>query len=255
LAAEITNLFVHQTAAERYAAARPYFHPLVVDNITSFTGAHQFARALDVACGTGQSSRALAAVADRVDAVDISPATIAHAAPHPRVHFHVSPAEQLPFAKDTFDIATVGLAFHWFDQAAFLTEAARVLKPASWLVIYSSWFDGEMAENADFRRWACDVYPKRFPTPKRRSVGVTQELIEPHGLTLAGEQRFSHDEVMTPTQLTGYLLTQSNVIAAVEEGAVPLADAADWILGGAGPLFRGPTGTMKFGGIIWYVRR
>lgn len=27
------NYFAHQTAAERYAQSRPYFHPLVIDKI------------------------------------------------------------------------------------------------------------------------------------------------------------------------------------------------------------------------------
>ncbi len=55
----VTNLFVHRSAAQRYAAARPYFHPQVVAGVVAFTGTPRFAPALDIACGTGQSSRAL----------------------------------------------------------------------------------------------------------------------------------------------------------------------------------------------------
>jgi SAM-dependent methyltransferase len=253
----VTNLFIHRSAAQRYAAARPYFHPLVAQKITAFTQMPRFNRALDIACGTGQSSHALAAIANTVDAIDISPDMLAQAQPHNRIHFQQAPAENLPFPDNSFDLATVGLAFHWFDQAKFLTEAHRVLQSGGggWLVIYTSGFDGEMVENPDFKSWAWDIYLKRFPTPPRRSVGVTPELVEPHGFTLAAKDTFAHNESMTAEQLTGYLLTQTNVIAAVESGSTPLPDAASWIAAGLTPFFTAQPATMKFSGSIWYLHR
>ena len=59
---------------------------------------------------------------------------------------------------------------------------------------------------------------------------------------------------MTAEQLTGYLLTQTNVIAAVDSGNTPLAEAAAWIMDGVKPFFAGERGTMKFGGTIWFLR-
>jgi ribosomal protein S18 acetylase RimI-like enzyme len=58
---EVTNHFVHRSAAQRYAAARPYFHPMIIEKIAAFIGTSRVIAALDVACGTGQSARALAA--------------------------------------------------------------------------------------------------------------------------------------------------------------------------------------------------
>ena len=57
------NYFSHASVAERYAKHRPYFHPVVMERLRRFTGATKFGRALDVACGTGQSTRALAELA------------------------------------------------------------------------------------------------------------------------------------------------------------------------------------------------
>jgi SAM-dependent methyltransferase len=251
----VSNLFVHRSAAQRYAAGRPYFHPQVISWIGLVTKTPRFAQALDIACGTGQSSRALADIADRVDAIDISAEMLSEAEPHPRVHYQVASAEKIPFANRSFELATVGLAFHWFDQAAFLTEARRVLKPGAWLVVYNSGFNGEMVESSDFRHWAWEIYPKRFPTPPRRSVGVSAELVEPFGFSLIGQESFAHQERMTPDQLTGYLLTQTNVIAAVDSGSTPLDEASTWIMAGMKPFFAGETGTMKFSGMIWFMRR
>jgi len=46
------------------------------------------------------------------------------------VVYQEADAEDLPFEEEKFDLITVGLAFHWFDQKRFLREAWRVLKRA-----------------------------------------------------------------------------------------------------------------------------
>jgi ubiquinone/menaquinone biosynthesis C-methylase UbiE len=251
----VANFFVHRSAAQRYARARPYFHPLVMQRIVAFTRQSRFGRALDVACGTGLSSQALLDIADEVDATDISPEMLAEVPRDSRVRFQLAPAERLPFDARTFDLLTVGLAFHWFDQAAFLDEAHRLLKPSGWLVIYTSGFDGEMTETDAFREWAWEIYPKKFPSPPRRSVGVSAELLAQHGFELRANERFTHEEKMTADQLTAYLLTQTNVIAAVEDGSIPIEAAARWIHDGIAPFFDGQPRTMKFSGSIWFIQR
>jgi hypothetical protein len=59
---------------------------------------------------------------------------------------------------------------------------------------------------------------------------------------------------MRREQLLAYLLTQTNVIAAVEEGKISIADAADWIGNGIRPFFDDEQRIMKFSGTIWYIR-
>jgi len=251
----ITNLFIHRSAAKRYASSRPYFHPLIAEKIITFTGVSCFSYALDVACGTGQSSLALAEIANKVESVDISPEMISETEPHNRIRYHVAAAEALPFPEGSFNLATVGLAFHWFDQPAFLKEAHRVLKADAWLVVYTSGFSGEMAEDQGFREWAWTIYPRRFPTPPRRTSGAILEAAESFGFTLQGSEKFTHEEKMQAEQLTAYLLTQTNVIAAVEGGTLPLPEAARWIRNGTQPYFNGEVRTMKFGGSMSFLRR
>jgi hypothetical protein len=51
------NYFDSQNAAKRYFAACPYFNPLVIAKIKNYIGiAAPVSQALDVACGTGQST-------------------------------------------------------------------------------------------------------------------------------------------------------------------------------------------------------
>jgi len=251
----VHNLFIHKSAAERYAAARPYFHPLVMRRIISSSGISHFSHALDVACGTGQSSRALADIADQVKAIDISPAMVAMAESHENIQYQVAPAEEIPFPDSSFELVTVGLAYHWFDQAKFLREAHRVLKADSWLAIYTSGFLGEMLEDPSFSKWAQKTYPEKFPTPPRYNTSVAVNAIEPFGFILQNTEKFTHNEIMTAEGLTYYLSSQTNVIAAVENGTVPLEAATNWILSNIQPFFKSETRTMKFGGSISLLQR
>ncbi len=148
------SYFAHRTAAERYARSRPYFHPLVIDMIRERLAlAAPVGRALDVACGTGQSAVALRAIAAAVVGTDVSRPMLAAAPRAAGLRYVVAAAEALPLAEGVFDLLTVALAFHWFERERFLAEARRVLRPEGWLVIYNNGFSGTMRENADFARW------------------------------------------------------------------------------------------------------
>ncbi len=164
---QIINLFILKTAAERYAKSRPFFHPLVIKRIKEFTACEQFKLALDVGCGTGQSTLALLEIADQVTGTDISAEMLSQTPKDLRLRFFQSPAEKLPFENETFDLVTVGLAFHWFEREKFLSEANRVLHPNGWLVIYNKWFTCEMKENLDFKTWCHEEHFKRYPSPLR----------------------------------------------------------------------------------------
>lgn len=253
---QVTNLFVHPAVAQRYASARPYFHPIIIRRIISVTGVSRFSHALDIACGTGQSSQALVEIADDVFALDMSSAMVTEAVPHANIRYQVARAEALAFPENVFDIATVGLAFHWFNQAEFLSEAQRVLKANAWLVVYTSGFYGEMVEDATFRAWAQEIYPGQFPTPPRRATNMNLEMVEQFGFTLRGIEEFTHDETMEAEQLIDYLLTQTNTIAAVEGSSTfSISAARNWIRDGINPFFKGKRRTMKFGGSISFLRR
>ena len=223
------NFFAHETAAERYARSRPYVHPQIVARIAGLTGVARFASALDVACGTGQSTRAVASIAERVTGIDASAAMLAQAEPAPGVQYQVATAESLPFDDGMFDLITVGLAFHWFDEARFLAEARRVLRSGGWLVLYNSAFGGEIVESPAFRAWNREVYLSRYPTPPRGRQPITSEFVAPFGFELVADERGTAVAQMTGEQIAAYLLTQSNVIAAVEQGSESLESVAEWI--------------------------
>ena len=97
---------------------------------------------LDVGCGTGGFLRIAAGrfPAARLTGVDPSEVMLAHAvAANPagnRLTFVHAPAEALPFADGTFDLAVSTMSFHhWADQAKGLSEIARVLHPGAALLL------------------------------------------------------------------------------------------------------------------------
>jgi len=94
-------------------------------------------RVLDVACGTGTSTAALAKRGARVVGIDFSPGMIAEARRrHPSLEFVQGDAQALPFGDDEFDVVTVSFGLRNFSEPQVaLGEMYRVLKPGGRLVI------------------------------------------------------------------------------------------------------------------------
>jgi SAM-dependent methyltransferase len=249
-----SNYFAHRTVAERYSHGRPDVHSAITRRIREFTGATRFSWALDVACGTGQSTRAVAEIADRVVGIDISAEMLAQATTSHNIQYQQSSAESLPFADSSFDLVTVGLAFHWFDQKRFLGEGRRVLRNNGWLVIYNSGFLGELAEEPAFGPWYRDVYLSRYATPPRSQPTVSEEFVRPYGFKFHGRDTLTQGIAMSRDQCVSYLLTQSNVIAAVERGSEGLETVAAFLSDSVVPFFRDEARTMQFRADIVFLR-
>lgn len=248
--------FSHADSADRYARSRPYFHTLVVDRIATFLELREpVATALDVACGTGLSSVALREIASKVVGTDSSAEMLARAPLVEGIEYIEAPAEQLPFDDATFDLATVCSAFHWFDRARFLAEVRRVLAPAGWLVIYDNAFRGEMKENPRFKPWFQESYLARYPSPPRDRRPFGEEDARRHGFRFLGREDYQNEVGFSIEELAGYLETQSNVIASVEEGSESIEEVHQWLLNALSSLFPETTATFVFGGYIWYLSR
>ena len=251
------NFFSPKSAARRYTKGRPYFHPQAIARIGSFLSLEEpLARALDVGCGTGLSTIALKAMARRIIGVDASREMVALAAREIGVEYCVARAEELPFKEGEFDLITLSSAFHWLDRDKFLKEARRILRPASWLIVYDNFFQGQMAENQEFQVWYKEHYLSKYPPPPRSRVAFTEEDSEQAGFHLLGRELSQYSRSFSVEALVDYFVTQSNVIAAVEYGEEEIEDARRWLTESNAPLF----GDMKeasflFQGPIWYLKK
>jgi SAM-dependent methyltransferase len=249
------TFFAGVTEAGWYARHRPAFHPLVVERIADKLGAGaEIPWALDVACGTGQSSLALKPLAARVVGLDVSRGMLALASGEPGVDYLHARAETVPLRSGSVSLITTACALHWFDRERFMAEALRVLGRAGWLVIYNNGFRGVMKENPAFEAWARQVYRERFPAPARDWRPLTGEDAARYGFRLVDEERFTNEVSFSAEALAGYLMTQTNVRAALNEGRETPGSVHAWLLQSLAPFFTGDDGTFLFGSVVWYLQ-
>ncbi|XP_056390457.1 putative methyltransferase DDB_G0268948 isoform X2 [Hyla sarda] len=96
--------------------------------------------AVDVGCGTGQSTRILAPHFEKVLGTDISEAQIEEAKKantFQNITFSACPAEKVPVDDASVDLLTACTAVHWFEIDTFLKEVDRVLKNRGCLALFS----------------------------------------------------------------------------------------------------------------------
>ena len=120
-------------AAEAYDRFMGRYSRLLSPQIADLAGVAPGQRALDVGCGPGALTTELVARLgpDAVAAVDPSESFVEAArARHPGVDVRHAPAEVLPFADGSFDVALAQLVVHFMsDPVAGLTEMGRVTRP------------------------------------------------------------------------------------------------------------------------------
>lgn len=256
LLATLPNYFTSDEVAARYTKVRPFFHDEVVERLRNLAGVERFRRALDVGCGTGQSSIALAAVADHVAAVDASEGMLKHAPLRPNIAYQLGFAEQLDFSAGEFDLVSAGLALHWFDQDRFFAQCQKVLAPAGVLAVYNDHFTAHMQDVTSCKRWMRTRFAKRFPAPRRGMRDIDEQKAGECGFTVAHRASFSHLVPFSREGFVAYLLTRSNTLAAIECGEETQTSIADWLAHELAPIVPdGVTGSFIFKCNLWLLRR
>jgi SAM-dependent methyltransferase len=252
------NYFSSPVAAQQYKQGRPDFHAGTISRVREFLGIEEkLACVLDVACGTGLSTKALLPIAHQVYGTDHSAEMLKAAFQHPNISYAVAKAEQQPFADNSFDLITVCSGVHWFQIDAFLSETARLLKRAAWLLLYDNFFQGESIEAPGLKDWYETVYLQKFPPPPRADTyDWNATKLRTHSLELVREDLFSNAVVFDKEGLLKYLITQSNIIAAVESGSNSYPEIEAWLLSDLSPFFQQEdlAITLRFDNWIKYLR-
>ena len=197
-------------------------------------------RLLDIACGTGQLARPLAASFDAVVAFDQEPDSVSFAerrygAAYPNVRWHVGRAEDLDEV-DAFDLVVIGNAFHRLDRAAVARRVRRALTNNG--VFALVWGQSPMVGDAPWQRAARELIDRwrdrlnvgdRVPANWREA-----EVLDPNPAVLdragfAGLEReeFGSASTWTAEALLGFVFSTSYLSRAAL-GTHRAAFEADW---------------------------
>ena len=124
--------------AAEYDRVRPSYPDELVDRACSIAGLSAGSHVVEVGCGTGKLTVALAKRGLRVDAVDpgenlleVARERVAGAA----VRFHAGRFEDVELPAGVFEAVFSATAFHWVDPDVSWAKAARLLRPGGVLAL------------------------------------------------------------------------------------------------------------------------
>jgi SAM-dependent methyltransferase len=131
------------TAADRYDRARPDYPEALFDELVSLCGLKTGDLVLEVGCGTGKATKALAARGPRVTCVELGAELASHAR---RNLAGVQDVEVVDAAFEVwkppdgvaFDLVAAATSWHWVDAEVRYRKAWEVLRPAGWLAFWSA---------------------------------------------------------------------------------------------------------------------
>ncbi|CAF3703388.1 unnamed protein product [Rotaria sp. Silwood1] len=128
--------------AARYAITRPTYPPELMEKIINFLamkykGVYDYA--VDIGCGSGQSTELLSPYFQKVYGYDVSENQIKEAKTKNKIsniEYQVSANNAIPHANKSLCLITAAQAAHWFDLKQFYSEANRTLKQMGVLALY-----------------------------------------------------------------------------------------------------------------------
>jgi SAM-dependent methyltransferase len=222
----MTSVYDSERLAAAYAFDRPPVHEQI---LRSARLARQADQALDVGCGAGLSTAALASLARQVTGLEPIPAMLAHRRTvAPCARFVIGQAERLAFAAGSFDLVTAAGSLNYADLPAALTEIARVLTRDGTFLLYDFSAGRRSVSGGVLTAWFSS-FEQRFSSPPGWQPFDVRELpLVGYGLRLIG---YTDVETRLPMGLDAYLrymLSEVNVDNAIARGACSAEEARDW---------------------------
>lgn len=190
------------TTARHYAAWRPPLHQKILD-LAIAPGEH-FVHGLDVGCGTGQSTRALATFCDDVIGVDPSQQMIDLAEGNDRIRFLAQTRNKgkvdQGFIDGPFDVFTFAGSLHYQEPEIALDEISWLASEPATIIVY----DFNVLLDPVFA--SIDVMPEAGDYDHQKNFGK----VDKYGL----KEVLSKNETITFTATSGEV---SHLLFSVKE--------------------------------------
>lgn len=210
----MTQYFTDINAGERYASYRPKAHRVLLEWLEQHLPGRRFDRAVDVACGTGDSMIPLQDICNYVIGIDSSSEMLEIALSR---GLKVEQSDYLSLANyGQFDLISTCMAFHWFDSAKAFAAYKQASTPGAIWLIYNFAFGGH-STSEEFNGWFHQSYLKEYPSPPRYKSNNVKPEADPEIHLLASGQGWLPID-FTKESLVGYLTTQSNIEEALRQG-------------------------------------
>jgi SAM-dependent methyltransferase len=222
----MTSVYDSKRLAAGYAFDRPPIHEQILRSVRLDRRA---GRALDVGCGAGRSTAALASLAQRVIGLEPIPTMLEHrrkVAPH--AGFVIGSAEELPFASGSFDLVAAAGSLNYTHLPSALAEIARVLTREGTFLLYDFSVGRRSLTGDALAAWFAS-FEQRFPWPPGwQPLDVHKLPLAVYGLRLLAYADVETRLPMTFDAYLRYMLSEVNVDNAIAHGACSAAEARDW---------------------------
>jgi SAM-dependent methyltransferase len=147
-----------QSTVPHYLAGRPNYAPALIQIVREQLQLAAGHRLLDLGCGPGWLGVAFAPFVGTVVAVDPEPAMLEAARQiaadaNVRIELIEGSSYDLGTHLGTFDVVTIGRAFHWMDRAETLRRLDTLIAPAGAVILFTD-TRPDVPENAWSRRYS-----------------------------------------------------------------------------------------------------
>ena len=246
----MSNCFGTEDMASGYATSRPPVHPRVIEQARKSLGWSQVAqRALDVGCGAGLSTKALAGMAKECIGIEPADAMLKWSARvAPEAYFAAGIAEAIPIRDHSMDLMTAAGSLNYVNLDLFFPEACRVLRPLGTLIVYDFLPGRSFRHTSNLAEWFTS-FLQRYPQPVNEgrilSPGILAQFDS--GFRMQSYQNYEIGIQLTPQFYLDYMLTETNVAAAVHQG-VRLEEIRSWCAETLAPIWNGKEQEVLFRG-------
>jgi SAM-dependent methyltransferase len=224
-----------------YDAYRPTYPRDLIDDLAARSGADGTGRLLDLACGTGHVAFALRDRFAEVWAVDQEPDMIelaslkAAATGHgPPLLLRTCAAEELAAPEQSFDLVTIGNAFHRLRRQQVADRVLRWLRPGGYLALLwgGSPVEGgapwQQTLQATMQSWhdrngVAHQLPPGYQAAREATPDLS--ILRAAGFEVIGRFEFAYTHEWTLAEIAGYLASTSVWSAASLGAAAPQFDA------------------------------